>query len=218
MYGWNRIQLWGSNNLICKQSIGMKRTIAVVFLSLLSLSLYGQEKSFGISVAGFDIGSLKISRTVDDGYTRYELGSKVKLWLLFKIEVEYDLVALYKDGKLISSESKTYSNKGDFTSSTRWNGSHYEVHIDAYQYKKDTTIYEPIMFDIARMYFDRPVDGQKVYADNFGVLCEAKSQDDKVDVSILGNKSTYNYRNSIMTDAKMYNPIKDYRVTLLSGQ
>jgi hypothetical protein len=194
----------------------MKQAIVVLLLTFIQLPVSAQEKQFRISVAGFDIGDLKISRSECDGYERYELRSKVKLWLLFRIEVDYNLVAIYEDGKLVSSESKTYSNKGNFSSTTRWNGTYYEVHIDAYQYKKDTAIHEPIEFDIAKMYFEMPDEGQKIYADNFGVLCEAERSADQVEVRILGNKSTYNYRDRVLSYARMYNPIKDYRVTFLS--
>lgn len=189
----------------------------ILFLMLLSPAVSnGQEKQYDISVAGIGIGGLTATRTEKDGLTYYDLKSEVKLWLLFRIEVLHHIKTVYRGDQLISSTSETHTNKGDFTASTVWDGSKYVVKIDAYEYKKDTLIAEPIHFNVGRMYFDKPAAGQKIYADNFGLLIPGVFKEDGVVVRILGNASTYRYRGNEMYDATMYHPVKNYRVKLVT--
>ncbi|HTF18728.1 MAG TPA: DUF6134 family protein [Chryseolinea sp.] len=183
-----------------------------------SLTARAQKKDYEISVAGIEIGSLTITRELKGDLTHYDLKSKVKLWLFFRIEAEYNMTAVYRGDQLISSKSQTHTNKGDFKSSTEWDGHQYRVNIDAYEYKKDTLIAEPIHFNVGRMYFEKPVQGQKIYADNFGLLIPAVKNGDGIVVRILGNASTYHYKGNVMFDASMYHPLKNYRVKIVSGE
>lgn len=198
----------------------LRRMVMVwVVISLTVIAVSAQEKTYAITVAGINIGNLSIKRYDKGDLTHYELYTKIKLWLLFKIEATYAMQAVYRGDQLISSKSQTHTNKGDFKSSTVWDGQKYQVNIDAYEYKKDTLISEPIHFNVGRMYFDKPTHGQRIYADNFGVLTPADKKGDEVVVRILGNANTYRYKNNNnMFDASMYHPIKNYRVKLIEGE
>jgi len=187
--------------------------LAVVLL--LSSGARAQQKVYAITVAGISIGNLSIKRYDKAELTYYEMSTQIKLWLFFKIEADYFMTAVYRGDQLISSKSKTHTNKGDFKSSTEWDGRQYRIMIDAYQYKKDTVIAEPIHFNVGRMYYDKPAPGQKIYADNFGLLTPAEARGDEVVVRILGNANTYHYIGKIMHDAYMYHPVKNYRVKIV---
>lgn len=197
------------------------RSIVMVWLMLCLgvTAVSAQEKMYAITVAGINIGNLSIKRFETGDLTHYELYTKIKLWLLFRIEATYAMQAVYRGEQLISSKSQTHTNKGDFKSSTVWDGHKYQVKIDAYEYKKDTLIAEPIHLNVGRMYFDKPAQGQRIYADNFGVLTPAEKKGEEVVVRILGNANSYRYKNNNnMYDASMYHPIKNYRVRLIEGE
>jgi hypothetical protein len=190
----------------------------IVAILCCSLTASGQQKVYAITVAGINIGNLNIKRTTKADQTYYEMSTKIRFWLFFRIEADYAMTAVYRGDQLISSKSQTHTNKGDFKSSTEWDGHQYRVSIDAYEYKKDTLITEPIHFNVGRMYFDKPVLGQKIYADNFGLLTPAEKGGDEIVVRILGNANTYHYRGNVMYDASMYHPLKNYRVKIVSGE
>jgi hypothetical protein len=177
-----------------------------------------QQKVYAITVAGINIGNLNIKRYNKSDLTYYEMSTKIKFWLFFKIEADYAMTAVYRGDQLISSKSQTHTNKGDFKSSTEWDGHQYRVNIDAYEYKKDTVIAEPIHFNVGRMYFDKPAQGQKIYADNFGLLTPAQKSADEIVVRILGNANTYRYRGNEMYEASMYHPVKNYRVKIVEPE
>jgi hypothetical protein len=191
---------------------------AMVVLSLWSFVARGQQKVYAITVAGINIGDLNIKRYDKADLTYYEMSTKISFWLFFRVEAEYAMTAVYRGDQLITSKSQTHTNKGDFKSSTEWDGHQYKINIDAYQYKKDTIITEPIHFNVGRMYFDKPSPGQKIYADNFGLLTPAQKKGDDIVVRILGNANTYHYKGNEMIDASMYHPIKNYRVKIVSGE
>jgi hypothetical protein len=194
------------------------RTLSVVaVVLLLAVTSSAQQKLYAITVAGINIGNLSIKRSVKADITHYEMSTQIKLWLFFKIEASYFMTADYRGDQLISSKSQTHTNKGDFTSSTEWDGHQYRIMIDAYQYKKDTIITEPIHFNVGRMYYDKPAQGQKIYADNFGLLTPAEVKADEVVVRILGNANSYHYIGKSMHDAYMYHPVKNYRVKVVDG-
>lgn len=171
-----------------------------------------QHKVYAVTVAGIHIGDLSINRFDKGGLTHYEMSTHISFWLLFRIEADYEMEAIYRGDQMISSKSKTHTNKGDFSSSTEWDGHQYNIRIDAYEYKKDTTIVAPIHFNVGRMYYDKPAPGQQIYADNFGLLTPAIRKDDNIVVKILGNANTYYYRENDMYEAYMYHPVKNYRV------
>jgi hypothetical protein len=68
------------------------------------------------------------------------------------------------------------------------------------------------------MYFDKPAPGQKIYADNFGLLTPAEKSEDQMIVRIQGNANRYFYENGAMYEATMYHPVKNYRVKLIKGK
>ena len=189
--------------------------VAFLFCSLTTLA---QQKVYNITVAGISIGDLNIRRYDKADLTHYEMSTKISFWLFFRVEATYAMQAVYRGDQLISSKSQTHTNKGDFKSSTEWDGRQYQIHIDAYQYKKDTVIVEPTHFNVGRMYFDKPAAGQKIYADNFGLLTPAEKSGNEIVVRILGNSNTYRYKDNVMYDASMYHPVKNYRVKIVTGE
>ncbi|MEQ8363419.1 MAG: DUF6134 family protein [Cyclobacteriaceae bacterium] len=174
-------------------------------------------RNFDIRLAGFKIGELTAHQTkVNDSTTNYNLTSKVSFWLFFQVNVDYAYTSTFLHGQLISSEVKTVTNKGNFISTSKWEKDHYKVEVDAYDYKKDTVLMEPITFNIAKLYFEEPQKGDKIFADGYGILSLAETIDEKSYlVEVLGNKNKYYFEDGLLIRASMDSPIKNYEVQLI---
>lgn len=206
--------------------VGMKLCfIQVIFLSVLMVSCqqgFCQEKtkSYSIKVAGFTIGDLTATTFQKDTLTYYVVHSVVDFWLLFRVKIDYKVESYFYKNQLWSSTAITHSSKGDFESTTFWKGDHYTVKVNAYKYKKDTVIRHPIEYTVAKLFFEKPKKGQKVYADNYGLITYAKRSDkkDAFTVPVFGNNNMYFYDKNSLLKAEMYNPIKNYFVKLKSSE
>ena len=197
--------------------LGKVAFMLLVFLFAWSHNIIAQERDYAIRLAGFQIGDLKVKKYPCDTLTCYELKSKVNFWLFTRVMVDYAVITKYYDVQLISSVVTTHSSKGDFESVTQWNKDHYRVKVNAYQYKKDTTIHDPIYFNVGKLYFEKPHDNEAIYADNYGVITRAKVvKGNEIAVSVLENDNTYLYDEDLLVRAEMYNPIKNYQVKLKS--
>lgn len=193
----------------------------IAFLLLLGLcsSLQAKDtltRNFDIRLAGFKIGELTASQTkVNDSIINYNLTSKVSFWLFFKVNVDYSYNSTFLNGQLIKSEVKTHTNKGNFTSTSKWEKDHYKIKVDAYDYKKDTSFTTPITFNVAKLYFEKPTHGSIVYADGYGIFSSAELEEKSYLIEVLGNKNRYYFKDGLLVRASMDSPIKNYEVLLI---
>ncbi|GAB1445911.1 MAG: hypothetical protein KF860_00075 [Cyclobacteriaceae bacterium] len=197
-----------------------RRLIVILLIIGLSSNLFAKDtftRYFDIRIAGFKIGELTAHQEkVNDSITNYNLTSKVSFWLFFRVNVDYSYISTFLNGQLIASEIKTVSNKGNFTSSSKWEKDHYKVEVDAYEYKKDTILIALITFNIAKLYFEQPVKGTKIYADGYGILSQAEMVDEEgYLVEVMGNKNKYYFKDGLLVRASMDSPIKNYEVLLI---
>ncbi|MFZ1806749.1 MAG: DUF6134 family protein [Cyclobacteriaceae bacterium] len=199
----------------------MNSKLIFILLSLGFCShLYANDtltRNFDIRLAGFKIGELTAHQTkVNDSTINYSLTSNVSFWIFFKVNVDYSYNSTFLNGQLIQSEVKTFTNKGNYTSTSKWEKDHYKIKVDAYDYKKDTTFSTPITFNIAKLYFEQPTQGTKVYADGYGILSLAELEAEKSYlVEVLGNKNRYYFKDGLLVRASMDSPIKNYEVLLI---
>lgn len=196
----------------------MNGKLIILLLFLFSGSMVAAQKSvrqFEIRVAGFKIGDLTATQTIlNDSLTEYNLQSKVSLWLFYRIEVTYSNTSQFLKEQLVNSVANTITNKGHFHATTHWQKDHYIIKSTGYDdYELDTIISTPIKFNIAKMYFQLPKNGTRVFADAYGVLSKAEFLDDKkFMVEVLGNRNKYYFQNGVLQRASMDNPIKNYDV------
>ena len=133
-----------------------------------------ETKYFDIKVAGLKIGELKATRVVKDTLTFYTLESKVKIWCVVSVDMHHQIEAVYHGQGLVSSTSISKTNDKIYTSSIIWRDGYYKTNVDSYDYQNTTPIYERIEFNIARFYFDEPVNIRKTLADALGTLTNGK--------------------------------------------
>ncbi len=174
-------------------------------------------KEFEIRVAGFKIGELTaIQNQVNDSVTQFTLKSTVNFWLFYRIDVTYSNISTFLNGKLISSFVKTVANKKEYQSTSLWKKDHYQIEVDTYGYKKDTTLLAPIRFNIAKMFFTEPDNQTMIFADNYGLLAKAEYIDEKYYVvEVLGQRNKYFYHEGVLEKTLKVNAIKNYEVKLV---
>jgi len=195
----------------------LSRFCKTLFLILLSVPLWAspEVKRFDIELAGLKIGELTATRVAKDTLTHYHVETRVSFWLFVKVNVHHIQTAVYHGNKLLSSTVKTRSNKGDFSASVIWNKKHYDVKVDMYKYKNDTTIVDPIHFNVMRFFFDEPKEVKKVLADGNGMLAPVSFlKNSYYEVNVRGERNKYFYKDGKLHRAVMDNPIKNYEIIL----
>lgn len=166
-------------------------------------------KHFDIKVAGVKIGELRATRTIKDTITAYRLESNVKIWLVVSIEVEHLTETVYHGKNLFSSVSVSRTNNGTYTSSISWKDGHYQTNVDSYKYKNSTPIYEAVQCNIARFYFDEPINIRKTLADAYGTVAPVKKVNPgNYEVEAQGNINHYLYENGSFVKASLYSKVR----------
>lgn len=197
------------------------RIVLMAFFILLSKHTCCQQQTrlYTIKVAGFNIGEVTAVTFQKDSLVYYNMKSIVDFWLLFRVRIDYSVESIFYKDQLYSSTVITHSSKGDFESITVWKKDHYDVRVNTYKYKKDTLIYKPIYCNMVKLFFEKPKNSQQIYADNFGILTQVESsgKNDALIVAVLGNNNTYYFNNNSLEKAEMYNPFKNYLITLKSS-
>jgi hypothetical protein len=201
----------------------MMKRFGIYLFFLLGLSLpiraqSGEEvRKFVVSLAGIDIGEMQATRTKKDTITRYTLVSKVSFWLFIRINVEHRIVSEYHRDVLFSTVSTSKSNKGNFISTITKSKDHYVVKASSHKYQLDTIIKRPIKFNVARMYFDKPLGVKEILADTYGVLAPVQyAERDMLITDVLGNKNKFYFQNNDLLRAIMYSTVKNYEIRRVS--
>ena len=166
-------------------------------------------KYFDIKVAGVKIGELKATRTICDTITTYRLESKVKVWVIVSVELEHHIESVYHSKHLYSSVSVSKTNKGTYTSAITWKGRYYEIQVDSYKYNNTNPIHELIECNIARFYFDEPVNVPKTLADSHGTLATISNvKPGAYEVELHGNVNRYYYNHGRFMGASLYSTVR----------
>lgn len=195
----------------------MPRILVVLFLFLISFPLWSntEVKRFDIELAGLKIGELTATRVTRDTLIHYHVETRVSFWLFVKVHVHHVQTAVYHNGRLLSSTVKTKSNKGDFSASVIWNKHKYDVKVDMYKYKNDTTIVHPIHYNVMRFFFEEPKEIKQVLADSNGLLAPVSFlKNSFYEVNVRGERNKYFYKEGKLYRAVMDNPIKNYEIVL----
>lgn len=172
-------------------------------------------RKYTISMAGINIGELIAKKEVKDSLTYYSIDSRVSVWIFFRVKVHYTITSAYHNNQLMYSRVKTETNRGNFSSSTTWAHDHYQVHVNAYKYKKDTTIQQPIRCNVARLYLDGPTAEQSVLADNYGAMVMPVKLDPMTyRFTVMDQPNRFQFKNGALHLARMYNPIKNFEIKL----
>lgn len=169
------------------------------------------KKSYEILLAGFRIGTMEVEENKKGNMIEYNLESLVSFWFFGKINVDLSIKTIYHDGMMISSESKSISNRGSFYSKIKWNGKSYLV--DSHTYKFDNTKSIPylIPFSTVKFYFQEPKNGMTMISETFGLASKINEIEPHIyQIEVNGNQNDFFYENGEMEKAMMESPIKNY--------
>lgn len=192
--------------------------ICLIFTAL-SIAGYGEieKRTYDITAAGIRIGEMVATRETKDNYIYYTLHSKVSFWFFIRVQVDYSVTSKYKNNHLLTSMVITNSNKGNFKSTVQWSGDHYNVKVDGYKYKNDTSIKDSIEYNSARFYFEYPKGISTILADNYGIMVPADNIEENVySVNVQGDKNRFFFKGGKIIRAIMHHPIKNFEVKLKS--
>jgi hypothetical protein len=196
----------------------MKGFCVVMFLVLAQSNSFGSAsdsliRNFVIRVAGIKIGELRATKiSMSDSSVRYQLNSRIQFWFFQKVEVTYFNDSLYERDTLTYSKVITTSNRGNFHAITQRTKQGYKITVRAYEYEKDTTLTEPIRFNVARLYFEKPVTN-KIYADGYGLLLPPREvKPNELSIWVQGNRQRFLYHDQKVHTVYMSNKIKDYEI------
>jgi len=169
------------------------------------------KKSYEILLAGFQIGKMDVEELKKGSLIEYNLKSLVSFWFFGKINVDLSIKSIYKDGMMLSSESKSVSNRGSFYSNIKWNGKSYDVDSHTYEFDNNRAITKPIPFSTVKFYFQEPMNGLTMVSETYGLtslISELESKTYRIEID--GNKNKFFYENGEMEKALMESPIKNY--------
>ncbi len=190
--------------------------LSVIFILIFFLHpsfVSGQEEvKYDISVAGISIGEMTAVKRKAGQKTSYEVRSEVSFWFFGRINVDYLVETEFHGKQLISSDSQSKTNRGDFRTLIQWDKDHYKVDSKNYKYENTSPIHKPLHFSSSVFFFEEPVNISEFMADGFGLVSPIQKVKDYYEVDVNGNKNKYYYVNGVLEKIVMYSPIKNYVV------
>ncbi|WP_131539168.1 DUF6134 family protein [Pedobacter nototheniae] len=151
--------------LIRKASALKIQVMTIVFMIVTSqLPAQQQSSRYNVKRNGEVIGQMYFNQKDEGSNTFLKITSKVNTRFIFKIDVETEDVAHFKNGRLISSDVNRTVN-GDTKDSKKTN-----LQNEVYQLqsgKKISTIKQTISYNMMLLYTKEPVGIAEVYSDNF---------------------------------------------------
>ncbi len=151
-------------------------TIFFIFLFTYSVDGIGQDKTYSLSVAGKDIGKLKV----------FEL-KKINDITVQKVESEFKF--LFQTGKFVNESSfskgrllearsihSINGNVKEITNTKLLPSNHYKVIFSENNSEKKEikSLQKNIHGTLTGLFYSEPVGSQEVYSERFGVFCPVK--------------------------------------------
>ncbi len=141
------------------------------------------------------IGQIQIVRTVKNDVVEYFFESKVKLTVIFDIEVYDRMKVFFKGGQMTQALLyRTLNGKVRVNNSATWNGTHYQM---TNKDGEKSSLSQLVMMTTASLYFHEPKDGSAIFSEKFQKMLPVKWIKDKKYLLKLpgGNKTYYSYAN-----------------------
>ncbi|WP_159477266.1 DUF6134 family protein [Dyadobacter sp. 3J3] len=197
--------------------------VIIAILSLCCIPSFGRCQpspdtlNYMIEVASFKVGTMMATRLhLGNGKTKYTLISNVKVnLLLYHLKLFYKVESNYMNNKLITAFVNTKSNKGNFYTQVIEVNGRYFIKAHQYSHHLETIETDPILYSVAKAFFERPRQG-KVFGEYLGdyLLVDKVSED----VYIFKRKDQvdeYTYSHDIVKSIVKKNRFIDFKVRLI---
>ncbi len=200
----------------------MTRLIFILYL-FFNLTAFSQEtvetKKYAIEVAGLKVGEMHASKhQMGQNVVNYTVKSYVKINLLvFIVKINYEVKSQFDKNRLIFSEAKVNSNKGDFFTSTVFKNGHYEIKSKQEKKEFENVLNSDISWTSSRLFFDEPTHNQKFFAEYYALFNNIKKNKDGTFTCQIGNNNDmYVYEKNRLLKVIKKNPIKNIELRLIS--
>ena len=126
--------------------------------------------NYDVELSGGKVGTMKaIRQNGQNGLMQYTLISNVNVSLLFfKVKVYYEVKSFYENDILQSATVDTKTSKGIFRSEIYKKGDLYFIKAHQYRHDLERTQEIPIVYSVAKAFFDEPNGENKVLGEFLG--------------------------------------------------
>lgn len=192
----------------------MKQLLFALLVMFCAKQLSAQEvvyNEYRLEIAGIGIGTIKAKKTTTNNITQYSLSSEGKVWLLFQISVLYYLNETWQNNSFQSSIVNSYINGKKYVSTIKKVNDVFMADCHSNDYDFVGKIVEPFFSSVIKLYFEEPKDGDLIITENFGVVSKIKKTGEHSYEAIINkNKNEYVYKNGILVEGEIENPIKNF--------
>ena len=188
-----RLKIW------CTSSRLKTTMIASLLLLNLATAFAQQERVYDVIRKDDKVGTLKATFNNTPLGQFYYIESKVKVWVVINIKINYNQSNLFKDGLLQQAAMiRTVNGSTKVSNNILRNASGYVcMRMDG-----DTVMLkEEIRHTIAKLYFIEPININRVYSENFLSFLAIRSTGPHTYELTLadGKKNYYTYENGLCT-------------------
>ncbi|GMQ23551.1 hypothetical protein Aoki45_02330 [Algoriphagus sp. oki45] len=193
-----------------------------ILLFLIGLMLFSQNSPaqeadvalFEVVVLGIKIGELEATRDKNrkDSLV-YEVNSQVKFWFFGGVDVRFQNRSFFLKDHIVKTTSTSKTNRGDFFSLVRWDGDHYQVKADSYQFENRIPVSGPLAWCSTKLFFEEPSPQDIFLSEVYGLAQRIIQVEPGVyEIEINGNKNRYYYQSGKLDKIVLENPIKNYQI------
>lgn len=179
----------------------MKSVITILTIFFVVGLASGQTLLYEVVRGDKKIGDMTVIRKIENERITYDVESKVVFRLLFSFTVDYESTCEYKNGMLIKEYAHSTLNGSTQKKSTIWfDGEKYTLDMDGTRINID----EKIDYSIGVVYFNEPIDQQRVFSPRFGrYLTFEKVKEHQYELESPDGSNVYTYLNGICTEVKV---------------
>jgi len=141
------------------------KSVAIALFLFCSLSsAFAQQSKFNIKRNGELIGEMYFQQKSEGENTYLTITSKVQTRFVFKINVETEDQAHFKNGRLLTSNvNRVVNGSTKEARKTSWVNNIYQLKTG----DKTSTLNQPISYNMMLLYTKEPVNISEIYSDNF---------------------------------------------------
>lgn len=189
---------------------------ALIILTTTHSHAQAETHRYSIEIAGANVGTMTATRQPQGELTNYTIISDVLVNLLvYKVKIYYKTVVQYRGNKMLSAVVEARTNRGNYASSTVWNGDHYDIKASQYKYERQAVQSANIDYAVANLYFSEPVGRSRVFAEYFGdYFSMTKTPKGSYLARLDDREDEYIYEGGRLTRIIKKNAIKNFVIRL----
>ena len=178
------------------------RIFTLLFLTILTSTLYAQEHEFSIHIGKREIGTILAKREKTQNKELYKVVSDATFRVVWKYHRTTDMSAVYINDTLESSVSKIEMNNDVKEFSEYWkDGNGFKCHRQGKMEMEEKVV----QYSSVKLYFEEPVEIDSVYSETFLEMSYLENLGDhRYKLYLPGNReNTYSYQNGKLQDVKV---------------